>query len=66
MRIPTPLLKMMVAVNVTFLLLLGFSYPYVEPGTPSYVAAVLTLGAVCVMLTLVSILIFIKWRRETL
>lgn len=66
MRIPTDLLKMIFAINVAFLLLLGFSYPQIEPGTPSYVAAVLTLGAICVMLALVSVLVFVKWRRETL
>lgn len=62
--IPMGILRMVFAFNVLFLLLLGFSYPFIEPGTPSYVAAVLTLVAVGVMLTLVTVLYVLKRRSE--
>lgn len=63
-KIPMEILRMVFALNVSFLLLLAFSYPFLERGTPSYVAAVLTLVAVTVMLTLVGVLYVAKRRQE--
>lgn len=54
-------LKLVFGVNVLFLLLLGFSYPYLESGTGSYVVATLTFGTCLVMLALVAILSYFEW-----
>lgn len=62
--IPMGILRMVFALNVSFLLLLVFSYPHLDPGTPSYVAAVLTLVAISVMLTLVAVLYVLKRRQQ--
>lgn len=54
-------LRVVFGVNVLFLLLLAFSYPYLEPGTGSYVVALLTAGLCSVMLGLVGIITHFKW-----
>lgn len=56
-----PVLKLVFAFNVTFLILLGFSYPYLEPGTGSYVVAVITAVLCLTMLTLVAIISYFDW-----
>ena len=54
-------LKLVFGINVVFLLLLGFSYPYLEPGTGSYVAATMTFGLCVVMLLLVGLLTYFEF-----
>jgi hypothetical protein len=44
-----------------FLVLLGFSYPYLEPGTGSYVVAVMTFSLCVVMLTAVGLITYFEW-----
>lgn len=62
-KIPTNVLKGVLALNVTFLLLMGFTYPYIEPGTASYVIAVLTLIPISLMLVMMTVLLYINKRR---
>lgn len=64
LKIPTNVLKGLFALNVTFLLLLGFAYPYIEPGTGSYIIAVLTLIPVSLMLVMITVLLYINKRRS--
>jgi hypothetical protein len=54
-------MRVVFGVNVLFLLLLGFSYPYLEPGTGSYVVAVLTFGLCVVMLAIVGLMTYFEW-----
>lgn len=54
-------MRVIFGVNVLFLVLLAFSYPYLEPGTGSYVAALLTFGLCVVMLGLVSVITYFQW-----
>ncbi|WP_415378841.1 hypothetical protein [Halosimplex sp. TS25] len=54
-------LKLVFGINVLFLLLLGFSYPYLEPGTASYVVAVMTAGLCLTMLALVALISYFEW-----
>lgn len=56
---------MVFGINVMFLLLLGFSYPHIEMGTGAHVVTLLTFGMVCVMLTLVSVLMYVNPENET-
>lgn len=56
-----PFLRVIFGVNVLFLVLLAFSYPFLEPGTGSYVAAVLTFGLCLVMLALVTLITYFQW-----
>lgn len=56
-----PVLKVIFGVNVLFLGLLAFSYPYLEPGSGSYVVAVLTAGLCLVMLALVGLISYFEW-----
>jgi hypothetical protein len=55
-----PVLKFVFGVNVLFLILLSFSYPYLEPGTGSYVAATITAALCLSMLALVAILSYFQ------
>ncbi|WP_459808143.1 hypothetical protein [Halopiger thermotolerans] len=55
-----PVLKFVFGINVLFLLLLGFSYPYLEPGTGSYVAATMTAALCLLMLVLVGVLSYFE------
>lgn len=55
-------LKLVFGVNVLFLLLLGFSYPYLEPGSGSYVVATITFALCVTMLVLVAILTYFDWN----
>lgn len=55
------ILRVIFGLNVLFLLLLGFSYPYLEPGTGSYVAAVMTFGLCVVMLSVVGVMTYFEW-----
>lgn len=43
MGILTSAARMIIGIDILFLLLLGFSFLYLEPGTGSYVAAQVTL-----------------------
>ncbi|WP_459194292.1 hypothetical protein [Halosimplex sp. J119] len=54
-------LKLVFGVNVLFLLLLGFSYPYLEPGTASHVVAVMTAALCLTMLALVAFITYFEW-----
>lgn len=54
-------LKLVFGVNVLFLSLLGFSYPYLEPGTGSYVVAVITAALCLTMLGIVAIITYFDW-----
>ncbi|NGM67761.1 hypothetical protein G6M89_01840 [Natronolimnobius sp. AArcel1] len=53
-----PVLKLVFAFNMVVLLLLAFSYPFLEPGSDSYVAATITLVLSLVMLALVAVLTY--------
>lgn len=53
-------LKVVFGINVFFLLMLAFSYPYLEPGTDSYVVATMTFGLCVIMLVLVAILTYFE------
>lgn len=55
-----PILKMIFGINVLFLLLLAFSYSYLEPGTSSYVVATMTVGLCLFMLLLVGALSYFE------
>lgn len=54
--------KTLVGIDVLFLLLLGFSFLYLEPGTKSYVVGQLTL--VPIVLTLVASIgvMYLDWN----
>lgn len=54
-------MKFVFAVNVLFLLLLGFSYPYLEPGSASYVVAAMTAGICLTMLAIVAVISYVQW-----
>ncbi|WP_114575910.1 hypothetical protein [Saliphagus sp. LR7] len=56
-----PVLKVIVGVNVLFLVLLAFSAPYLEPGSGSYVVAVITAGLCLVMLTISAAITYFEW-----
>lgn len=47
--------------SVVLLALLGLSIPYIEPGTPSFVVALLSLGMLVVMLVGSSVFIYLDW-----
>lgn len=55
------ILKMVFGINVVFLLLLGFSYPYLEPGSGSYVVATMTFALCVFMLLLVGLLTYVEF-----
>lgn len=54
-------LRIVFGINVLFLVLLAFSYPHLEPGTGSYVAAVVTFGLCVIMLALVGLITHFEW-----
>lgn len=54
-------LKLVFGINVLFLLLLGFSVPYLDPGTDSYVVTVMAAGLCLTMLTLVAVISYFDW-----
>ncbi|WP_459891339.1 hypothetical protein [Halostagnicola bangensis] len=53
-------LKVVFGINVFFLVMLAFSYPYLEPGTGSYVAATMTFVLCLLMLLLVAVLTYFE------
>lgn len=54
-------LKLVFGINVLFLLLLGFSVPYLDPGTDSYVVTVMAAGLCLTMLALVAVITYFDW-----
>ncbi|WP_207592453.1 hypothetical protein [Halomontanus rarus] len=54
-------LKLVFGVNVLFLTLLAFSYPYLEPGTGSYVVAAMTAALCLTMLAIVALITYFDW-----
>lgn len=54
-------LKLVFGLNVLFLLLLGFSAPYLEPGTASYVVAAMTAALCLAMLAMVALISYVEW-----
>lgn len=54
-------LRVVFGLNVLFLLLIAFSYPHLEPGTGSYVVALLTFLLCVVMLTIVGLMTYFEW-----
>ncbi|WP_247004409.1 hypothetical protein [Halosolutus gelatinilyticus] len=54
-------LKLVFGINVLFLLLLGFSYPYLEPGTDSYVVAAMSAALCLTMVVVVAIITYFDW-----
>ncbi|SER39844.1 hypothetical protein [Natrinema salaciae] len=53
--------RVVLGVNVLFLLLLGFSFLFLEPGTGAYVVAVLTLIPVVLSLVASVAVIYTGW-----
>jgi len=58
--IPKALLKLLYAVCILFLLLLGFSLLYVDRDSASFVIVILTLIPIVILLLAVSIIIYYK------
>lgn len=54
-------LKLVFGINVLFLLLLGFSYPYLEPGTGSYVVAAMSAALCLTMLIVAAVITYFDW-----
>lgn len=54
--------RTILVIDVLFLVLLGFSFLYLEPGTSSYVVALITL--VPIVLTLIASLLVIRFDWE--
>lgn len=63
MRTPKSILKAVFVLNLTFLILLGFSYPYVERGSESYVVAVLTLVPISLSMVMIAVILYVQKRR---
>lgn len=53
------ILKLVVAVNAVFLLLLAFSYPHIEPGSGAHVAAVFAFVPIVLTLMLVAVVQYV-------
>ncbi|MEY7848379.1 hypothetical protein AB7C87_04155 [Natrarchaeobius sp. A-rgal3] len=53
--------KTIVTIDILFLLLLGFSYPYLESGTGSYVVAQLTLAPVVLTFVASLVILHLEW-----
>lgn len=51
-------LRTVFTVSILFLLLLGFSYPFIEPGTGAHVAAALTVVPLVLTLVMASVLTY--------
>ena len=58
--IPHRLLFLVLAVNVTFLLLLAFSFLFIQPGSDSFVVAILAMIPIGLMLIATALLIYLK------
>lgn len=54
-------LRIVFGLNVVFSVLLGVSFLGIEPGSGSYVVAVLSVGVVTITLLLTGTLIYIDW-----
>lgn len=54
--------QVVLGVNILFLLLLGFSFAFIEPGTGPYVIAVLTLVPVVLSLVASVAVIYTGWE----
>ena len=54
--------QVVLGVNILFLLLLGFSFPFLEPGTGPFVVAVLTLVPVVLSLIGSVAVIYTGWE----
>ena len=59
-RVPTGI----IILNLIFLLLLGFSYPHIEPGSGSYVVAVLAVLPIALSFLLAGVLLYLNARRS--
>jgi hypothetical protein len=55
------MLRVVFGLNIVFVTLLAISFPALEPGTGSYVIAVLSLCIIALMLLLTGGLLFIGW-----
>lgn len=64
MTIPKDILKLIFVLDLTFLVLLAFSFPHIEPGTGSYVVAMLTLLAIGLTMSTIAVLLFVERRRS--
>lgn len=53
--------KTLVGIDVLFLLLLGFSFLYLEPGTKSYVVGQLTLVPIVLTLVASIAVMYLDW-----
>ncbi len=53
--------KTMITLDILFVLLLAFSYPYVEPGGGSYVVAQLTLIPIALTFCASVIILYVEW-----
>lgn len=62
-KLPSRVLKGIIILNLLFLLLLGFSYPHVEPGSGSYVVAVLAVLPIALSFVLAGVLLYLNARR---
>lgn len=54
-------LRVVFGMNVVFMVLLGVSFLGIEPGSGSYVVALLSVGVISVTLLLTGTLIYIDW-----
>lgn len=54
--------KTIVGIDILFLLLLGFSFLYLEPGTKSYVVGQITLVPIALTLLASVIVIYFDWN----
>lgn len=54
--------QIVLGVNILFLLLLGFSFAFIEPGTGSYVMAQLTLVPVVISLAASIAILYTGWE----
>ncbi|MFB6152353.1 MAG: hypothetical protein ABEJ40_11170 [Haloarculaceae archaeon] len=57
----TGVLRAFFASSVVLLVFLGLSVPFVEPGSPAFVASVLSFGMLAVILVGSAALIYVDW-----
>ncbi|RQH02639.1 hypothetical protein [Natrarchaeobius oligotrophus] len=58
------MLRPIFAICIVILLLLGFSFPFLEPGSESYVVAVLTVIPVGLVLIATVVLLALNWESH--
>jgi len=63
-KVPSRVLTGVLILNLIFLLLLGFSYPHVEPGSGSYVVSVLAVLPIALSFLLAGALLYLNARRS--